>query len=221
MDNSVAKNLIYFIWWNPDSIMLEYNLRFLKKYINVFDGQRIIKIAYDKYSPPKSVVRDLGAEIVSNDPVLNEAPHFKESLSRLNNNGITFYAHAKGVSRQVNKPLMLWVKIMYDYNLKTLPDLSQKLFSGCFGKLRPGSEQVPVDWHYSGSFYWFRNDEVLRRYNSQNIPKNIDNRWFTENFPGWIAKQEEVEFKVYASDEKGFNLYSEKFWMKNPKLLRL
>jgi hypothetical protein len=220
MESALKKNLIYFIYWDPKSLMLDFNIRFLRKYIGLFNGQKIIKIAVDGVKPPKYLIKELNAEIVPNDPILNEAPHFKESLSRLTNDGITFYAHAKGISREPTGPLIKWVKFMYKVNLGSTPDLRHKIFSGTLGKLRRGSDQVPVPWHYTGSFYWFRNDVVLERYLNTPIPKEIDNRWFTENFPGWIADVKEAEFKIYASAEKSFNPYSEKFWIKNKNLLK-
>jgi hypothetical protein len=105
MESALKKNLIYFIYWDPKSLMLDFNIRFLRKYIGLFNGQKIIKIAVDGVKPPKYLIKELNAEIVPNDPILNEAPHFKESLSRLTNEGITFYAHAKGISREPTGPL--------------------------------------------------------------------------------------------------------------------
>lgn len=218
----MKRNLIYFIYWDNNNGMLDYNLSFMDKYIHLFDGQVIIKIAGD-HDISLNTLRNYPwlkkAKFVLNDPILHEAPHFKESLKELNTDqdSITFYAHAKGVSRKVNNPLLNWVRLMYEGNLSEVPDLSDKLFSGCFGKLRKGSKQVPVPWHYSGSFYWFNTRKVLDRIGK--VPKEIDNRWFTESFPGWIAKQNEVGFKIHASAEMKYNLYSEDFWVRNKHLL--
>lgn len=156
------------------------------------------------------------ARIVENDPVLCENPHFKESLKEIQE-GVTFYGHAKGVSREVNNPLKWWVEQLYRGNLDTPPDLETYLVSGCFGKLRVGSKNVPMPWHYSGSFFWFT-QEVLDRYRTRTVPINIDSRWFTENFCGWLVDQQEAEFRLHVSAEIGYNCYADYFWQRHPHL---
>jgi hypothetical protein len=197
----------------------------MDKYIHLFDGQIIIKLAgvvdnIDIIGQKYPWI--LNAELVPNYPT-HEAPHFKQALGELDyyEPSMTFYAHAKGVSRVWNKPLENWIKLMYKGNLDRIPDLGKSLFSGCFGKLRKGSKNVPVPWHYSGSFYWFNTIPVLSRFYRMAPPPEIDNRWFTENFPGWIARQDEVLFNIHASGEQSYNLYSDKFWLKHPELVKL
>lgn len=196
--------------------MLEFNLRRMDQYLHLFDGQIIVKVAgVARKDLPDCYEILRNAELVYNLPT-HEAEHFKESLSRLRRDGsVTFYAHAKGVSREPTDELKMWVDLMYRGNLQSPPNLKNKLFSGCFAKLRKGSVNVPVPWHYSGTFYWFRNDEVLRRYANSKIPGSIDNRWFTENFPGWIARKEEAELRLYSTADQRCNFYSPKFWSRN------
>ncbi len=232
MGNAPKKNLIYFIYWQPSSEMLLFNLALMDEYIQQFDGVRIIKVAgVDSLNPV--VIKRFGwlrdAKFVKNDLEFNERPHFVNSLnemySQADKDSITFYAHAKGISRVVSNPLKWWVQLMYKGNLGSEPNLIDFIFSGCFGKLRRGSDQVPVPWHYSGSFYWFRTREViwnyLQRDSQGQIPSEVWNRWFTENFPALFANQDQVEFKIHASDEMRYNCYREDFWIKNKHLLKL
>jgi hypothetical protein len=218
----MKRNLIYFIYWSPENGMLEYNLKLLEKYLHLFDGKIIFFIAgakhikfvlYEKYK--NAILKE-----VPNDPVNGEKEYFKEALSLLpKDDSITFYAHAKGVSRKRDKPLEWWVKMLYKGNLDTMPDMENHIFSGCFGKIRTASRQCPLNFHYSGSFFWFRTKDVLKRYEKKKIiPKNIDTRWFTENFPAFIAKQEECEFRLWSGDEKEINFYSDKWWAKHPEI---
>jgi hypothetical protein len=221
MDNAVRKNLIYFIYWSPENGMLEYNLKLLERYLHLFDGERIFIIAGANDDVLNGFLGHATKIIsVSNDPVNGEKDYFKYALTLLpKDDSITFYAHAKGVSRVVNRPLKWWVKLLYKGNLDTMPDMDHHIFSGCFGKLRGASPQCPLDFHYSGSFFWFKTKEVLERYEKKRIiPKEIDTRWFTENFPAFIAKQEECEFRLWSGDEKGMNFYSDKWWSKHPEI---
>jgi hypothetical protein len=221
----MKRNLIYFIYWSPENGMLEYNLNLIERYLTMFDGKIIVILAgTDKEKPKRfsnySLWDNTMFVFVNNDPECGEKNHFKLALKLLpKDDSITFYAHAKGVSRVVNRPLKWWVKLLYKGNLDTMPDLDHHIFSGCFGKLRGASPQCPLDFHYSGSFFWFKTKVVLKRYEKKLIiPKDIDTRWFTENFPAFIAKQEECEFRLWSGDEKGMNFYSDKWWSKHPEI---
>jgi hypothetical protein len=224
----MKKNLIYFIWWNPDNGMLEYNLNLIEKYLHLFDGHiLLISAGYDLFENERIAIKYFGDDlykkmvIVKNDPINGEKDYFKLAIKYLpKDDSITFYAHAKGVSRVVNDPLKWWVKLLYKGNLETLPDMETNFFSGCFGKLKP-SRQCPLGWHYSGSFFWFKTKEVLERYETTEIPKEIDNRWFTENFPALIAKQEECEFRLWSGNERKMNFYDHYWWNRHPEIKKL
>jgi len=219
----MKKNLIYFIWWNPDIGMLEYNLDLIEKYLDIFDGEVFVIVAgaFIETLPNRKIFQNVHLKTGLNDPINGERDYFKYFLHLLpKEDSITFYAHAKGVSRVVNDPLKWWVKLLYEGNLETFPDLETNLFSGCFGKLRP-SRQCPLGWHYSGSFFWFKTKEVLERYETSDIPKEIDNRWFTENFPALIAKQDEAEFRLWSGNERKMNFYSHDWWNRHTEIKRL
>jgi hypothetical protein len=227
MDNAVRKNLIYFIYWSPENGMLEYNLSLLERYIHIFDGEVIcINVGMEEkyWSLQKKYTKFTNKITIDNyadnDPVNGEKDYFKYALTLLpKDDSITFYAHAKGVSRMVNRPLKWWVKLLYKGNLDSLPDMKNHIFSGCFGKLRTASTQCPLEFHYSGSFFWFKTKEVLERYEKKRIiPKEIDTRWFTENFPAFIAKEHECEFRLWSGNERGMNFYGDKWWAKHPEI---
>jgi hypothetical protein len=226
MDKAVRKNLIYFIYWSPENGMLEYNLNLIERYLTMFDGKIIVILAgTDKEEHKRFINYSLWDNtmfvFVNNDPEFGEKNHFKLALKLLpEDDSITFYAHAKGVSRVVNDPLKWWVKLLYEGNLETLPNMETNLFSGCFGKLR-ASTQCPLGWHYSGSFFWFKTKEVLERHEKIKIPKEIDNRWFTENFPALIAKDHECEFRLWSGNERSMNFYSHDWWNSHPEIKNL
>lgn len=210
-------NLIYYIYWKPENGMLDLNLDYLSRYIHLFDT-KIIKISGVEKVPAHYIelypfLKD-AIYVENNDK--HEAEHFKQSLEQVNG-CITFYAHAKGVSREVTPERIKWVRHLYVYSLCKVPDLSDKLFCGCFGKIRPGSKKVPTRWHYTGTFYWFRTDEVKQRYSKMKMPKNINTRWFTECFPGWIATEDEAIIRLFSSHKKNYSLANPEWWQKNHK----
>jgi len=212
MDASVPKNLIYFIYYGGQITHYHrLNLRLLSKYWRFFDGKKVVKVAVDGkvfLEPLKSLLpSDCEIELVQNNRVLGESVHFIDSINRVND-GITFYAHCKGVSRPVWKGLDLWIEHSYKSNLETIPDLSHKLFSGVCGKLLPCPPYVPQEFHYSGSFYWFNTEKVKARIKDYEM-----NRYLTERFPAIIANRSECLFG-YPSSEKNLNFYNEITWQR-------
>ena len=210
MGVNVRKNLIYFIYYSGRiNHYHQLNLSLLKKYWSVFDGQIIVKVAVDgKYSlmPLKSLLpNDCQIEVVQNNRVLGESVHFINSIRRIDS-GITFYGHCKGVSRPRMKGLDTWITNLYEKNLRHIPKLDSKLFSGICGKLLPCPPFVPQNFHYSGSFYWFNHDEVKKRLKDFEF-----NKYLTERFPGMIAKQSECIFG-FATSSKNENFYDQKTW---------
>lgn len=211
MGVDVPKNLIYFIYYGGK--LTHYhrlNLSLLNKYWSVFNGKKVVKVAVDGKAflePLKSLLpRDCEFEIVENNRILGESVHFIDSINRVKD-GITFYAHCKGVSRPVWSGLDIWIEQSYIRNLETIPDLSSKLFSGICGKLLPCPPYVPQDFHYSGSFYWFNTQKVKAR-----LGKYEMNRYLTERFPAIIADKSECHF-AYPYSEKNLNFYEERTWI--------
>ena len=212
MDSNARKNLIYFIYY--DGTLNHFhvlNLRFLQEYWNVFDGQRIVKIAVkDDYNLAPIVdmlPKDCDYRVVQNDAKYGECIHFLDSLVEIDG-GMTFYAHCKGVTRPVWAGLDIWINHLYRKNLTDPPVLGDKLFAGVCAKLLPCPPYVPYPFHYSGSFYWFATDKIKARL--KNVKLRLD-RYLTEQFPGIMADKDECIFG-YASSNVNHNFYEQRTW---------
>lgn len=210
MGANVPKNLIYFIYHNGSLGHYHVlNLKLLRSYWDVFDGKKVVKIAVDGNYPVDGLLsllpKDCEFEIVQNNRIMGESVHFIDSIDKVYD-GITFYAHCKGISRPIWKGLDIWIERMYKGNLEAIPDLSENLFSGVCGKLLACPPYVPQEFHYSGSFYWFNTSKVKAR-----IKQMPMDRYLTERFPAIIAKQSECLFQ-YPSFNKNLNYYNERTW---------
>jgi hypothetical protein len=215
MVDDVKKNLIYFIYHNGKLHHYHVlNLKLLSLYWNVFDGQKIVKIAVDgRYSIDallSLLPKDCEYRIVKNIKETGEAYHFLESLVEIKE-GMTFYAHCKGVTRPMWRGLDMWIHHLYKKNLENVPTLGGKIFAGVLGKLLPCPPYVPEAFHYSGSFYWMDTEKVKSR-----LTKMTYNKYFTERFPAIIAKKEECIFG-FGSTNKNLNFYDEKTWVEITK----
>lgn len=224
----MKKNLIYFIYFNGEkNKYLEANLRLISRYLPIFNGQRIIKVAVDDLSQDLSIIKNLLPEnttfqVVKNDPENGESPHFIDSISQLSTDedSITFYGHSKGVSREDAFSIKHWVSSLYFFNLeehsrlKSINFLSRPgaMFSGIFQKICK-TDTVKSDWHYSGTFFWFNTKNVVNKLDWDKIPMD---RFMVEGFPGFMSGLRNSQALVY-SDKRNYQLLSHGFW---PRIIK-
>lgn len=123
-------------------------------------------------------------EVVSFVPML-------EYLQSNDPNEVTFSCHAKSVTHDENSITREWADLQYHVCLDDWDSIKNALemysIAGSFrrfGQFRtPGNHR----WHYSGTFYWFRHDDVF----SKNWRK-VDKRFYgTESWPGLMFSADE------------------------------
>lgn len=179
------KNLIYHV--TPFGNYL-WNLDQLAKRIHLFNGVKLIAVAQGNLKDgtpltPLSEVKQhlpLGVTAfpVENDINLRETASLLPLLERLHDSApgadnITFYAHTKGTSRQdehfkMKEAIRLWTEIMYGQLLDNISGVEAHLEKapcvGCFKRYgRFGHFPRTSKWHYSGTFFWFRNRDLFLR----------------------------------------------------------
>lgn len=161
-----------------------------------------------------------------NDPNLREAGTLIPMLERLSSgpNDITLYAQAKGTTRHPHHIANHWCDVMYilyfDYMKLVEEQLQQYACTGAFKKLGPGwsATQSKSDWHYSGSFVWFRNAELFKR-----DWRKIDSFWSgIEPYPSQHFECKEAGCLFYEAPNSQMRLYRSKHWSKtvNPMLAK-
>jgi hypothetical protein len=191
----IVRNLIYHIYpikgdmwrWNVDELLSR---------IEVFNGRRIIAVVTDSYTDSPDVVRSaLGNNVdevvvLGNVPELREVNTFELLFSRIKSlhpSHVTFYGHAKGVTRTDMPHIKTWTEILLSAHLDYWPVVEEILqdypLAGCFkllGKIWPDYESKKSLWHYSGSFMWFRNYALF----SKPDWGVIDRKWMgIESYP--------------------------------------
>jgi hypothetical protein len=173
-----------------------WNLNQLLKRQTVFNGVKLIAIAQGKTKDGKELLNwqqvrkhiplDIQCVPVENDPVLRETASLPELLRRLHakapSTGITFYAHTKGTSRgdappKMQEAIRLWTEIMYSQCLDRVNDVEKILEThtccGAFKRYgRFGHFPRTSHWHYSGTFFWFRNKDLFEHPNWQSVPRS-------------------------------------------------
>lgn len=214
------RHLLYHIYPCKGDVW-KRNLDQLRTRLGLFNGRRVIAVATDsKIDSLEAVQAYFDGErvdqwiAVANNPKRREVetwPLLWEQVAGLP--GCTFYGHAKGVTRPVKDGVMVhrWAEVLYEACLDYWPVvedlLAQFPIAGCFQKIGPVFAKSRSQWHYSGSFYWVRNDLIGERW------KTIDQiKWGVESWPGvhWDKEQAGV---IFARDEAPkLDLYRKKTW---------
>lgn len=172
--NLLRRNLIYHIWPNQGNGTWQWNVNELLKRIHQFDGVRTVGIATSENADTvEDVKRAFSGHridnwiVCQNDRKLGEVvtfPHLLKTLPK--DDSITFYGHAKGVKYSDPSQNRPWTQMMYDIALDDPEHVDSSLEQfACTGPfLREQPEWMPdkrAAWHYSGTFFWFKNAEVF------------------------------------------------------------
>lgn len=222
----MKKNLIYYCYFENSEIneFAKYNIKLINRYLHIFNGQRIIKIAVDDLSIDNSHLIDLfpncEIELVQNNKETRESEYFIQSLKQIKDtNSLTFFAHNKGsksgvTNNNVNK---VWLLSMYFFNLEEiyLTNIEyslkeDKTFSGIMQITIPCPPWVTTDWHYSGTFFWFNTKKLFDIDGWDIFEKG---RFSVEGYPGKMVDVSKSHVTL-CSENYNWNSYLPTIWNK-------
>ncbi len=161
---------------------LDLNFSILPGYYHLFDRIRV-GVAVDHTTYSASAIQHLFPDRTEIYEYPNKCPdcesltlcHFLPTIREI---GYTFYGQCKGVTRDCNRALMLWIRLLYEKNLTTVPDMTDHV---CSGILRRFDSTVDLEyhakhnvqnqyqWHYSGTFFWINNQKLRMKTNWQYV----------------------------------------------------
>lgn len=199
----MQKNLLYHIWPTSKTQHWRWNVRQLLQRIDLFDGVRSIGVALDDSTDSLDEVKAAFGDaeidhwiVRKNNAKIREGATFLKLMDTIPRGGdsVTCYTHAKGVRHHEGSLTVNWAEMMYRTTFDHWPHvksvLSQYPVAGTFKRL--GMFKLPGNhcWHYSGTFFWFRNRDVFAR------PEwsRIHNRFFAcvEAWPANVFKADEA-----------------------------
>lgn len=185
----------------------------------IFTGRRIVAVALDDCTDTLDDVRAaFGWAEVEFLPVKNshrqEVVSLGKTLAMLADEpGITFRCHSKGCTHPSDAAAShLWADAIFESCLDYPPLVECALqvshVCGAFRSTQPvGHPAHSPAWHFAGSCFWFRNDELFRR-----DWRQIDNvLWGAESYPGWKFGIHESTCLFFDHAETG-HLYDPQFW---------
>lgn len=207
------------------------NLDNLRLRMPLFNGRKVVAIFTKgdsdlQIDPPEAVkdyLRGAGCEFVEipNEKHLREVKAFLPLFTRIRDTSApdhtghaTFFAHAKGVTRPYNGGVTVhpWTDIMYHTLLDYWPLVESVLqnypLAGSFKKIGRGFKGSKSSWHYSGTFYWLRNDAVFSRPDWS----VIDQQWWgTESWPGIHWPDSQAGCIFHEAPLAKLNMYDVKY----------
>ena len=223
--------MLYHIWPNLANDVWKWNVAHLKAYIEQFDGVRSVAVVTTKQSilvgnPQTATLADVQAEFKdiridnwierANDPSRRECITFlplMQTIPRDGVNDITWYGHAKGARHIHEQFPLLWAHTMYRLTLESENDVRDQLqkfpITGCFKRHNEFNLPKHHRWHYSGTFFWFRNINVFSREGWDDLA------------PNFFAGVEAWPSRIFSDAEGGClfndnadNLYDKATWTK-------
>ena len=193
--------------------MWKWNIQELSRFKDSFNNKKIVFIATDKgFDDPEEVkeqfskagFNDIEFHLTPNNENLGEcAPLYKrmDMVYSLDNNEYTFFAHAKGVTRETvrkeswcsaeaNKT---WIKKMMMHNLFSTEKIHRILLEKpCFGIMKSTFEERKLGWYfisskhrwiYAGGFFWFKHSSLFsQKYKSIVFQKRYTIESYLSNF---------------------------------------
>lgn len=189
------RNLIMHVYPVEENGGWQANADVIRKHRDLFDGKRIIAIATNsrgtrhRLDPPEVVRERFGEGFefleIPNDRKLREVATFiplMERVESIQSDDATFYCHSKGCTHDTNDGTTVWRwrDLMYEICLDweyVRQALGTHSVCGAFKRYSPLGKS---DWHFSGTFFWFRNKDAFSR-----NWRNIDVQWSgVESWPG-------------------------------------
>jgi len=218
------RHLLYHLWPVRGSTW-RWNVAQLLQRIDLFNGRRIVAVVSDERTEDIAVVR---AAFAGHGVTFIERPNgphgesdtfplMLAEMAREHPDDISFYAHAKGVKYEPQWPpaVRRWAEVQYAVALDRWPEvrahLERHAMTGLLRRMGRYANHGHVgDWHYSGTFFWFRHDAVFRRA-WQAVPRFYGG---VEAWPGMLFAPEETSCLLLDGlSERLRDLpYHERFW---------
>ena len=209
----------------------------LQRYINIFDEATFFISVDDLCDGDKiktgiKFVKEVCGDnintnifVTKNNKELREVTTFESAILPMIEYGsedYVFFGHNKGATTACNNELislLIWVILMYYYNLEFIDDTIRNLDSG---KVLYGSnlcdmsymgifDYLPSKTFYSGTFYWINTKEAKKYFEQTNTTDFYCNKWiyYAEQFPQFVIDKLKGSYKNNIMTEpQNYNTYA-------------
>ena len=218
------KHLTFHVYPTKHQDSWKWNLQQLASRWTLFNGKKVVGVAVDQKTAKTSEVIEYANSIgvvfdqvieKTNSRSLREVITWHPMLDAIGMEGMTaddvvFSCHAKGVRHQSREShIEAWASLMYQSCLDFMPTVESLMQShvaaGSFKRYGMFNTIGNNQWHYSGTFFWWKPHELFRR-----NWRKIDRRFFgTESWLGLHLQKDEAA--CVFLDNCG-DLYHKDYW---------
>lgn len=231
----MEKTLVYHLYVKEDfdeNVAYKVHSYCLKKYVNIFDKVKFT-LSVDDLTNHSLICKGLKwinnigincetqINVIKNGE-LGETETFQREILNMNNDGMVFFAHSKGVGRlinnKINSSVLIWVLLLYFENFANVNEiekcfLDMPLHSAIFygtmliGSVRNEPLTKAFGMHYSGNFFWVNMPKYKNWRKIGRIPDlEPDGRWFTEIYPNMVCNFEMMGGGIATRDNIWFEM---------------
>lgn len=212
-------NLMWFAYVRRDAMKtISAQQEMIRNSRQRFTGKTVCALAVDDSTDTTIIDRSLFDEVIElpNDPLSWELPGWRWAMERMKDEpGFTVRLHAKGAARGVQEQHMAqWWELAYETLLDVSRVRSGLLKAAITGVFRRNvwAENLGVPWHYTGSFYAFRNDAV---FSGDWLPVGtVGPSHYVEAWPALMASRDQAGCIAWDGCQ---DLYQTRYWRGVPK----
>lgn len=212
-----TRHLLYHIWPKAGSAWREHVAN-IERRLPLFNGRKIVSIVEDDDTEDIQIPWADKLLRMKNEPKRGEVVTFVPKLEEVANIGpdeAVFYCHGKGARHPVGDhatTVHLWSDIMLEVLLDHWRYIEIMLATypivGAFKKLGQSLAPTAARWHYTGTFYWLRNDIFTRNW------RVVDQQyWGSESWPGIHFTEDEGGCAFLSGSPARLNLYDMNFML--------
>ncbi len=213
LPKDLKRNLLFYLYPIPDR--WRWHADNLASRASLFNGRRVVALCTGEGLEDENVVRAALPEFeivpVRSDPALREVAAFDTLFTRIRPapDEVTLWAHAKGVTHPPHSPCWRWAEMLYQTCMDGWNAVEESLrqfpITGSFKKVGRGFVESTSDWHYSGSWFWFRNQELFERPNW----RKVERFWSgIETYPSVVFSKDEAGVVFHEGTVPSLNMYS-------------
>lgn len=219
-----VRHLTFHLWPIAGNGIWKWHCDVLRANAELFNGKRIVAIATSNETVSADEVRAYLGDFTDEFVIVRNQPHLREVLTWVpmlekleayqGDQDVTFSCQGKGVRRNganVDDPqdmIFLWTKAMYETCLHwslVQAGLERHGIVGSFRRTGRPQRAGWGPWHYSGTFFWWRNRDAFHR-NWRYVPQRF---YGTEAWPGLMFRHEE---SVCLLADNAGDLYRLDYW---------
>lgn len=177
--------------------VIDFHIRCLARYLPQFTKVRMNIVKGEGFADPDILIDKLMPHIRTKDveffktpntPDGEVTPFFSKLLPSIGPDENVCYAHSKGAMLSGLPGGLAWAEVMYAHTMNNSRAVCAMLKDyTCFGSFKRIKQHRGAQWHYAGTYFWFKNVQQFDGWQS-----HISNRYAVEQWLGRFVPEQQA-----------------------------